>query len=168
MSDDEFMAGPARMAKRQEYLDGFYKWDFRFLAMAEMVASWSKDPSTKCGSVIVRPDKTVAAVGFNGFPMGCDDSEHLYANRELKYMRVVHAEVNAILSAREPLHGYTIYNHPAGYGPSCCNCAAAITQSGIVRVVHKQDTSEFAMRWKESAEVGMAMFEEAGVEVIHL
>ena len=28
------------------------KWSHRFLDMAALVASWSKDPSTKCGAVI--------------------------------------------------------------------------------------------------------------------
>ncbi len=144
------------------------KWDTRFLELAEQVASWSKDPSTKCGAVIVRPDKAVVSVGFNGFPMGCDDGAHLYEDREMKLSRVVHAELNAILHAREALHGYTIYTHPSGWGPSCDRCSAYIIQSGIKRVVHKRDTSKFASRWKEPAERGLQMYAEAGVEVVHL
>lgn len=143
------------------------KWDMRFLEMAELVSLWSKDPSTKCGAVIVRPDRTVCSVGFNGFPKGCDDDPEIYENRELKYARVVHAELNAILHAREPLHGYTIYTYPPGYGPSCDRCSSHIIQAGIKRVVHIQDTSEFASRWKDAAEIGLKMYEEAGVEVIH-
>lgn len=141
------------------------KWDLRFLDVAEMVASWSKDPSTKCGAVIVRPDMTIASVGYNGFPRGCADDETIYKNRELKYERVIHAEVNAILNAREVLTGYTIYTYPKGYGPSCARCTTNIIQSGIKRVVHLKDTSEFAERWKVSAEIGLDMYREAGVEV---
>jgi len=141
-------------------------WDRFFIGMAEYVATASKDPSTKCGAVIVRPDKSVASVGFNGFAKGCDDDPALYANRELKYERVVHAEVNAILLAREPLAGYTIYTYPPGYGPSCARCSSHIIQAGIIRVVHIQDKSEFALRWKPSAEIGLKMYEEAGVEVV--
>jgi dCMP deaminase len=144
------------------------EWDLRFLGLASVVASWSKDPSTQCGAVIIRPDKTVASVGFNGFPKGCDDDPALYADRDLKYSRVVHAECNAILHAREPLQGYTIYTWPPGYGPSCDRCAAHIIQAGITRVVHKQTPSDFASRWKEAAERGLQMYEEAGVEVVHL
>lgn len=66
------------------------KWDRRFLRLAQEVASWSKDPSTKTGAVIVRPDKTIAAIGYNGFPRGCDDAPELYAHRETKLSRVVH------------------------------------------------------------------------------
>jgi dCMP deaminase len=143
------------------------KWDRRFIEMAAMVASWSKDPSTKCGAVIVRPDRTVASVGFNGFPMGCDDDPLIYEDREEKYGRVVHAEVNAILHAREPLHGYAIYTWPAGWGPSCDRCSSCIIQAGIRRVVHIRDDSEFAARWKDAAERGLQMYAEAGVEVVH-
>jgi len=143
-------------------------WDRRFIGMAALVASWSKDPSTQCGAVIVRPDKSVASVGFNGFAKGCSDDPELYANRELKYERVVHAEVNAILLAREPLTGYTIYTYPPNYGPSCARCSSHIIQAGIKRVVHVLDTSDFAMRWKASIEIGLDMYREAGVEVVSL
>lgn len=144
------------------------KWDHRFLALAELVASWSKDPSTKCGAVIVRPDRTIVSAGYNGFPKLCSDEPELYADREQKLGRVVHAEVNAVLHAREPLNGYTMYTHPAGWGPSCDRCTSVIIQSGITRVVHKLDDSLFASRWKEPAERGLQMYEEAGVEVVHL
>lgn len=137
------------------------KWDNRFLALADLVADWSKDPSTKCGAVIVRPDLTVASVGYNGFPRGCDDSEHLYAARDEKYQRTIHAEVNAILAATEPVRGYTLYTVP---GPSCDRCAACIIQAGISRVVHRR--GEFAEgRWSGQLERGLQMYNEARVRV---
>ena len=46
------------------------KWETRFLEMARLVSGWSKDPSTKVGAVIVRPDKTIASVGYNGIAIG--------------------------------------------------------------------------------------------------
>jgi len=51
-------------------------WHDRFFAMADLVGSWSKDPSTKVGAVIIRPDRTIASVGYNGFPRGVEG--HLY------------------------------------------------------------------------------------------
>lgn len=146
----------------------FTKWDDRFLQLAKLISTWSKDPSTKCGAVIVRPDKTIVSTGFNGFPKGCLDTPELYENRDLKLDRVVHAELNAILHAREPLDGYTMYTYPPGFGPSCARCSAHIVQSGISRVVHQKDESNFASRWKESSERGLQMYNEAGVEVIAL
>ena len=45
------------------------KWKLRFLGLSEYIAQWSKDPSTKVGAVIVRPDKSIVSMGFNGFPL---------------------------------------------------------------------------------------------------
>lgn len=141
------------------------KWDVRFIDMAKLVASWSKDPSTKCGAVIVRPDKTVASVGFNGFPKGCEDSSAYYEDRPSKLARVVHAEVNAILHAHEPVKGYSIYTYQDPMiGPSCANCSACIIQAGIAEVVYPQIV--FNERWKESLEQGLEMYKEAGVQVV--
>ena len=148
------------------------KWNRRFLDMAEMVASWSKDPSTKCGAVIVRPDRTIASAGFNGFPKGCDDADEIYLDRPLKYARVVHAEMNAIIHAHEPLEGYTMYCTPANIGPACDRCAAHIIQAGIKTIVHEMPPAvveeSFVDRWGESIQRGLDMFEEAGVEVVAL
>lgn len=141
-------------------------WDLWFLGMAEYISTASKDPSTKCGAVIVRPDKTVASVGFNGFPKGCDDDPAIYADREQKYSRVVHAEQNALLHAGEPVKGYTMYTHPPGFGPSCDRCTAHIIQAGIETVIYYQDESDFGSRWKSLVEAGLKMYKEAGVTVI--
>lgn len=147
-------------------MDNQQKWDLRFLELAELVARWSKDPSTKCGAVIVRPDKTVASVGFNGFPKGCDDSPELYGDRDLKLSRVVHAEQNSLLHAGESVKGYTLYSYPHGIGPSCDRCTAHIIQAGIGRVVHWKVTDEgFSSRWMEACQRGLDMYAEAGVEV---
>lgn len=141
------------------------KWDRRFLELAQMISLWSRDPSTQCGAVIVRPDKTIASVGFNGFPKGCSDDSEYYENRELKYERVVHAELNAILHAKEDLSDYTIYTWPPGLSGSCARCTAHIIQSGIKRIVHiYDDQSEFSGRWSKSAEIANEMCKEAGVK----
>lgn len=138
------------------------KWDWRFLALASHVAQWSKDPTTKVGAVIVRPDRTISSLGYNGFPRGVKDSRGYLENRQMKLDRTIHAELNAILSSHVPLHGQTLYCTL----PCCCRCAAHIIQVGIKRVVWYPDTPiEFTQRW--SGEIGSAisMFIEAGVEV---
>jgi dCMP deaminase len=136
------------------------KWDRRFLELAGVVASWSKDPSTQTGAVIVRPDRTVVSVGYNGFARGCNDDAALYAERELKYARIVHCEMNAILSAREPLRGCTLYTVPF---MSCDRCAAHVVQAGIVRCVAPRATEEQLTRWRVPMERALAMFREGGV-----
>lgn len=138
------------------------KWDRRFLDLAALLATWSRDPSTQVGCVIARPDKTIASVGFNGFARGVEDLRSRYLDREFKYQAILHGEINAILHAREPLHGYTLYVHP--FHP-CASCAAAIIQSGIKRVVTRSAPVDKLERWAESFAIAEAMFNEAGVAV---
>jgi len=45
-------------------------WDNYFIQMSTLVASKSKDDSTKVGCVIVSSDHTVLSMGYNGFPRG--------------------------------------------------------------------------------------------------
>ena len=120
------------------------KWDFRFLRMADMVSTWSKDPSTQVGSVIVRPDRTVASVGYNGFPKQMLDTNALYNNREEKYSRIVHAEINALTFCNEKVQGYTVYVTP--FMP-CDRCFVQLVQSGITRVVAPRAAPEKEERW---------------------
>ncbi len=147
------------------------KWHLRFLRLASHIADWSKDPSTKCGSVIIRPNRTIASVGYNGFPRGCDDNEEFYNNREIKYARVVHGEVSAVLNCDVRPEGCTLYTWPPGLGPSCDRCATVIIQSGIKRVVFAQiplhlPSVGFPERWAEQCKIGLQLYEEAGIEVI--
>jgi len=138
------------------------KWDIRFLDLAKHVAQWSKDPSTQTGAVIVRLDRTIASVGFNGFPRGCSDAEELYADRNMKYIRTVHCEMNAALAAREPLHGFTLYTWPF---MSCDRCAAHMIQAGIKRCVAPACPPHLQERWKDSLASASAILAEAGVEL---
>jgi dCMP deaminase len=144
------------------------KWDFRMLELAQVVASWSRDPSTKIGAVIARPDSTVLSLGFNGFPRGCDDHPAIYADRERKYERVVHAELNAILTSAERPWGCTLYVYPPALVPgTCARCAAAIIQAGIRRVVHLEAQGlTFNERWRASYQEAVALYREAGIRVL--
>ena len=134
-------------------------WDQRFLQLAAMVASWSKDPSTKVGAVIVRPNRTVASVGFNGFPRGMSDSPTLLNNREAKLSRTIHAELNAILNAEGPVRGFTLY---CTHDP-CDRCAVSIIQAGVVKVV----SGPAPPHWHGSCYQADEYFCEAGVERVH-
>lgn len=140
-------------------------WDSRFLDLARLVGSWSKDPSTKVGCVIVDPERVIVATGYNGFPRGCDDSPELYADRGRKYSRVVHAERNALLFACRPVKGCTVYTTPF---PPCAGCAAVLIQAGIARVVAPKPSGELLDRWGDELREAAAMFAEAGVEVVEV
>lgn len=141
------------------------KWDMRMLGLAQFISGWSKDPSTQVGAVVSRPDWTVASLGYNGFPRGVPDLLEFYEDREKKLDLVVHGEMNALLSAREPLHGYTIHVWPPAYGPSCARCAVHIIQAGIKRVVGVRCAPLEDSRWEESCRRAAWLYEEAGVEL---
>lgn len=142
-----------------------HKWDQRFLSLARLVSTWSKDPSTKCGAVIVRPDRVVVSMGYNGFPKGCLDLPWLYEIRERKYRRVVHAERNALLFATQPVVGCTLYTYPF---VTCAPCAAMVIQAGIKRVVHPPASADVLSRWSADIHEAGCMYWEAGVETLEL
>lgn len=121
------------------------KWDIRFLKLAQHVSAWSKDPSTKTGAVIT-VGKQVISVGYNGFPVGMPDDETLYDNREEKYSRVVHCEVNALIYAGklDPHAQHTLYTTPF---PSCDRCVVQMIQAGIRTFVAPEPTQEAKDRW---------------------
>jgi len=139
------------------------KWDDRFLSMAAEISTYSKDPSTKTGAVIVRPDKTVAAMGYNGFPAKLCDDEDLYADREVKYERIIHCEMNAVLNARERVEGYTLYTWPF---LSCPRCAVHMITAGITKVVAPACPDDKLNRWGFALERTKDLFREAGVEIV--
>lgn len=137
------------------------KWDQRFLTLARLVGSWSKDPSTQVGAVVVRPDKTVASLGFNGFPRFMEDRDTRLVNRPDKYDRTVHAEMNALLFTRERLDGFTMYVT----FPMCHRCAVHVVQAGIKRVVCGVMNEDDQSRWGESANRAVEYLRECGVGV---
>jgi dCMP deaminase len=146
-----------------------YKWNFRFMELAKLVSTWSKDPSTKIGAVIVNPTtKTVVGMGYNGFPRGVVDYAHRYTDRDEKLKLVVHAEVNAILNATQPVKGCWLYVYPTIMEPNCCNeCCKYVVQSGIAAVLGlKQDT--LSDRWQKLAKYSKIILEEGGVEYISI
>ncbi len=135
-------------------------WDSRFLKMAQLIATWSRDPSTKVGAVIVTPENVVVSVGYNGFAQRMPDVESHYTDREAKYSRIVHSETNAIVLARGDVRGHTLYVTL----PPCDRCAVTIIQAGISRVVCPEAVNRDAeQRWKEAFEKARQYFEESGV-----
>jgi dCMP deaminase len=137
------------------------KWDLRFLEMAKLVSSWSKDPSTKVGAVIVNQERRVISTGYNGFPIGVEDSPGRYADRGTKYRMVLHAETNAILFSKQNLGGCLLY---CTHLP-CTQCTAMIIQVGIDRIVSYQPTPEMAERWGGDWDLAAEMRKEAYVDL---
>lgn len=125
------------------------KWDLRFLKLAQHVAQWSKDPSTKVGAVIVGGRYRITSLGFNGFPQDMPDAVSKYLDRQEKYSRIIHAEINALLFAGQSVEGHTVYTWPM----FCCDrCTVQLIQAGIYRFVAPYPTKRQLDRWGESIE----------------
>ena len=135
------------------------KWDIRFLDLAEHVSSWSKDPSTKVGSVIVDENRIVVGMGYNGFPRGVPDNPDNYADREYKYAHIIHAEMNAVLNSNKSVKGCTLYTH--GFFP-CTDCSKLIIQAGIKRVVSKVEKNPEGRDWGFDKSINM--FRQVGIK----
>ena len=151
-----FRSNSTAQIKRYEKTD----WNLRFIKLAQHIAGWSKDDSTKVGAVIVDPKRRVIGIGFNGFPRGVEDLQERYSDKPTKYAMVVHAECNALLSVGRSVEGCSLYVSSL---PPCSQCAAAIIQAGIKSVFCID--SEVPERWKQSCDTAFLMFKEAGVEV---
>ena len=146
------------------------KWNKRFMELAFLIASWSKDPSTKTGAVIVGPDKEIRATGYNGPVRGVDDDVPERLERPTKYDFFEHAERNALYNAcltGTSVKGCIMY---ATHAP-CTDCARAIIQAGIKTVVTNKiiiDETTPKNTWRDKLVFSAQMFEEAGVEYIEL
>jgi dCMP deaminase len=145
------------MPKRSDVLS----WDEYFMGLAHLSALRSKDPNTQVGAAIVDENNRVVSVGYNGFPKGCSDDDFPWEREggvlDTKYVYVVHAELNAILNSPRSVSGCTLY---VSLFP-CNECAKAIIQSGIRRIVYESDKYADA----ETTRASKAMLEAAGVEL---
>lgn len=144
--------------KRENYIS----WDEYFMGIAILSAQRSKDSSTQVGACIVNEEKKIVAVGYNGMPTGCNDDDMPWertgsTSLDTKYPFVCHAELNAILNRNTAsLKNATLY---VTLFP-CNECAKAIIQSGIKRVVYAENKYAYT----EGVKASKLMFEKCGVE----
>ncbi|MNQ16309.1 Cytidine and deoxycytidylate deaminase zinc-binding region [compost metagenome] len=136
------------------------KWDKRYLDLAKLVASWSKDPSTKVGGCIIDENGNPVSFGFNGFPRGMNDSESRLEDRTFKYAHTLHSEDNCMSFAnRTYFEGCTIYiTHPP-----CSSCLCKMKQRKLTKVVCLDGGEDFKSRWK--TDDVLALSEELGISI---
>jgi dCMP deaminase len=139
------------------------KWDTRFCELAKFVSEWSKDPSAKVGAVVFSKRGGDISIGYNGFPMGVEDSAERLEDQDMKLELVVHAEQNALIAAGSRTTGSTLY---VWGKPICARCAGSIIQAGVKRVVALNPESVSPdSKWYKTGKVSHQIFLEAGVEV---
>lgn len=139
------------------------KWDKRFIELSKYVSEWSKDPNAKVGAVVVAERGGAMTLGYNGFPMGVEDSVERLEDPAIKLELIVHAEQNALIAAGSKANGATIY---VWGKPVCARCAGAIIQAGIKRVVAlSPDSADTSSKWHKTGMLSIEMFKETGVQV---
>jgi dCMP deaminase len=143
-------------------MDGLTGWDRRFYDLAVYVASWSKDPSTKVGAVLVGGDRRLVALGYNGFPPGIADADERLDDRECRHRLMQHAERNVLDNARFDARGGTLY---VTFFP-CSECAKSVVSRGIVRVVCPPAVARDP--WASDSFWSDLLFSEARIEVVYV
>jgi dCMP deaminase len=126
-------------------------WDKIWMTMAETIAQRSHHSTFKVGAIIVTSDNTqVLSLGYNGNAAGMSNVPQ---SEEPGCSGLLHAEINALLKLD--------YNNPKDkvmyltLSP-CTNCAIAVINSGIKKVVYKT---------KYRDDTGINMLTSAGVLV---
>jgi dCMP deaminase len=139
------------------------KWESRFWELARVVSEWSKDPRAQVGAVVVaRRGVGAIALGYNGFPVGVEDSAERLNNKKIKLDMIVHAEQNALLIAGARAERTTLLV----YGkPICARCAGQIIQAGVSRVVAIDPGVDRESSWFKTGIIAVEMLREAGVTV---
>lgn len=127
-------------------------WINRFMNLAKEVSTWSKDPSSQIGAIAVDDNRQILSVGYNGFPRGMDDSSELYEDREKKYSRIVHAEMNLIYNATH--NGVSLKDSSVFvYGLWVCSeCAKGLIQVGVKNIYMKPTSINKLEKWQEEFE----------------
>ena len=140
-----------------------------YLTVATAISKLSKDQSTQVGAIAIGKGGEFVASGWNGAPRGCsaDDAGDTRSERPEKYFWFSHAELNTITNAARVGVALAGCSLVVTHFP-CMDCARAIVQAGIVKVVTKRPEADFLERWKEHIERAMRLFDECGVEVVFI
>ena len=141
-------------------------WNKRFINLSEHISNWSKDKSVGVCAIITSPDNRILSIGYNGFPIGCDDTIEERHQRPNKYEWTEHAERNAIYNAARSgvnINNSTMY---LKWFP-CTDCARAIIQSGIKKLVcEKPDFSD--KRWGPKFKIAHEMLNECNITIEYI
>lgn len=116
-----------------------------FIEIAHVIAKKSKDPSTKVGAVIVDSENRIVSTGYNGF-VSKNNEDYMTFKRPMKYHLTIHAEMNALLFAKQDLTGKTMY---ITHSP-CSECLKHILQCRIRTVYYSELYSKFTDDQKEA------------------
>jgi dCMP deaminase len=128
----------------------------------ELAAQHSDDPSSQNAALLVDRDDCIRAWAANHFPRNVVQTPERL-ERPLRYRYVAHAECRVICWAARygiATDGLTMY---CPWAP-CENCAKAIIEAGIARLVsHDLEAHGGHANWLDTVRLGCEMLAEAGV-----
>lgn len=143
------------------------EWDEYFLKLARVVKERSNCLRGAVGVVVVK-DRHIIATGYNGTPAGvkncfeggCERCLHrekniLSENERKDLCLCLHAEQNSLLQAAYhgiPTKGATMYATTA----PCLQCAKAIINAGIVKVIYEENHQD---------DLGIELMSSVGIKV---
>ena len=141
------------------------KWDKAHMEAAEVYANLSSAIRAQVGCVIVK-DNRIQSIGYNGMLTGWDNqceyevrAHEIGITELITKPEVLHAETNAIAKvarSNESCDGSTIYITMQ----PCLDCAKLIYQSGITRVVYRDEYPK--------GEAGLQFLNQCGIIVDRL
>jgi len=136
-------------------MDKQTQFDISYLQMAGIWARNSYSKRRQVGALIVK-DRMIISDGYNGTPSGFENVCEDESGATKPY--VLHAEANAITKiakSNNSSKGGTLYITAS----PCVECAKLIIQSGIVRVVYRDDYR---------LDDGILLLKRAHIEIVHM
>jgi len=136
----------------------------KLLKIAYTKAQESINPSTQNGALLVDNKGNVILSAMNSFPDGVKETQE----RQIKPLRhkfSVHSERNVLYHAARlgiKTKGLTMVCPWA----ACSDCAQAIIQTGIKRLIIYKQALDRSNNWQEDIELAFTMLREAGVEIV--
>ncbi len=135
------------------------KWENRWLHIAVEISTWSKDPSTRVGCVIVKNNR-ILSTGYNGLPPGVTDDPAILNDRAVKLKHVLHAEMNAMAFAPFDISGATLFCT----AKPCGQCTSMLIARGITRVVALPN-KDYETRYADELTRAAEMLDDAQVVI---
>ena len=130
-------------------------WDNTCIEIATAVSKLSKAERKQVGCVLVK-DNNILSVGFNGTPVGWDNTCEGKDGKTLP--EVLHAESNAIAKVAKSTQSTEGASAYITLSP-CVDCAKLLIQAGIVEVFYKE-------RYHDTE--GLSLLNKASITTIQL
>ena len=105
-------------------------WDKYGLEIAKAASYRSEDPYLKVGACVLRGDRSIISIGYNGTAPGVNIP---WEDRDARRGFVIHAEVNALryCTPDQTKNGYLYTTHHP-----CAECIKVIASYGITYVMY--------------------------------